>query len=280
MKSLRLASLGRDRRRLSRGPDVSLRGQVCIREQWSWVRLRGFRLDYVVSVYATPGQPQISMVFSSHVTFKAWRRDIAAVIHCQQDRIHPGPIRRKISGAITCERATPLQNENQALPRRLRRSAFSARSFSESSLRSCLFSSSSLMRSAISSMPPTGVATGAEAAAPTRGLRVAAVFGAAAAFSALTGAVLEPRFARVFLPGFSTGAAVASTVLASATAFGVRGLRVFFSAGTAAGASVVAVVSIVFSSAISVLLCQAGKHLIRRHLKSMWRAVFSRAIGA
>ncbi|CUX53389.1 hypothetical protein AGR4B_pAt20132 [Agrobacterium tumefaciens str. CFBP 5621] len=147
------------------------------------------------------------------------------------------------------------QTRIQALPRRLRRSAFSARSFSESSLRSCLFSSSSLMRSAISSMTSTEVATGAEETAATRGVRLEAAFGVATVFSALTGSTLEPRLARVFLAGFSTGAEVASTVLASATAFGVRGLRVFFSAGVGAGVSVAADASIVVSSAISVLLC-------------------------
>jgi hypothetical protein len=105
------------------------------------------------------------------------------------------------------------------------------------------------------------------------------VFCAATDFSVLAGTVLEPRFARVFLAGFSTGVAVVSTVLASATAFGVRGFRVFFSAGAAAGASVVAVVSIVVSSAISVLLCQASKLLIRRYLKSMRKALLSAAFG-
>jgi len=89
----------------------------------------------------------------------------------------------------------------QALPRRLRRSAFSARSFSESSLRSCLFSSSSLMRSAISSMTSTEVATGAEETAATRGVRLEATFGVATVFSALTDSFRPPWLARLLLSG-------------------------------------------------------------------------------
>uniref|UniRef100_UPI0031014983 hypothetical protein n=1 Tax=Neorhizobium sp. EC2-8 TaxID=3129230 RepID=UPI0031014983 len=80
-------------------------------------------------------------------------------------------------------------------------------------------------------MTSTDVATGVEAPASARGARVAAALGAATVFSAFTGTVFEPRLARVFLPGFSAGAAVASTALDSAAAFGVRGLRVFLSAG-------------------------------------------------
>jgi hypothetical protein len=114
-------------------------------------------------------------------------------------------------------------------------------------------------------------ATGAGAAAFARGVRVATFFGSTAAFSALTGATFEPLFARVFLTGCSAGDAETSEVALLAAAFGARGLRVYFSAGATANASVVALVSVIVSSAIRVLLCQAQKRVLCHYVKSIRR---------